>query len=205
MNRYLYPTPAMIHLVCVWADEGTAGLERLISENAPARNSVRTSPARDDLMEMMRDLVRRLDLPSEYERARQSVSGKPLNALNPALLHQLVATLRMHGYIFRTATGWHTVPLTGRQLHVLRLLARGMTRPDVARVMGVSNQSLSEFLTRLRTSMGCDTLDQALMAVVDRGWFPTHRERGRMRGAQAHHRPKGVPHSIASEISGGAS
>lgn len=198
MNRHLYPTPAQIAIVCVWANEGVAGLIRLMEERKLTAGT-RPDRARTEVMDSLKDLIARLGLPYEYERLRQRVYQQPLTRLNPGLLHQFTATLRMGGYIHRDTEGtqWVPTPLTGRQIHTLRLLACGMTRPDTARVLGVTVPSLGEYLTKLRDDMGCDTLEQALMAAHDRSWLPSHRERARMRTAQAHHRPKGYPHAYA--------
>ena len=199
MNRYLYPTPVQIDMVCTWANDGTAGLQQFMEDrwNSPG---VRPDRPRTELMSVIKDLIERLGLPREYENLRQRVYQQPLHALNPGLLHQFVATLRMSGYIHRSDTrGWVRTPLTGRQLHTLRLLHGGMTRPDTARVLGNEGEAtMGEYLTKLRSDMGCDTLDQALMAALDRGWLPTHRERARMRTAQAHHKPKGYPHAVVT-------
>lgn len=60
-------------------------------------------------------------------------------------------------------------PLSARETEVLRLLHRGLTIPQLARGLHVSNSTAKTYVARLYDKLGVNSRSQALMAAMERG------------------------------------
>lgn len=63
-------------------------------------------------------------------------------------------------------------PLTERQLKILKMKARGLTPHQIADGVGIDPSRIRHHLRAARAALSVDTNDQALRALVDRGWLP---------------------------------
>lgn len=60
-------------------------------------------------------------------------------------------------------------PLSAREAEVLRLLHRGLTIPQLARTVHVSNSTAKTYVARLYDKLGVNSRAQALMVAMERG------------------------------------
>jgi DNA-binding NarL/FixJ family response regulator len=63
------------------------------------------------------------------------------------------------------------VPLTGRELEILRYVADGLRNRDIADHLGVSEQTVKNHLTHVLDKTGAPNRTQAVTHAVRHGWF----------------------------------
>lgn len=178
MRTHIYPRQSDIRAALAWVNQGDGVFNP-------------SGPDRDHVVYGLRYLLERLDLPSRYELMRQEVlSASSYNRSGPdaggapsiELQTVIMASLRLNGYVWEPEpTHWAAVPLTGRQLHILRAVCTGATRGAIARELGVATRTVSETIARACEEHGVKSV-QALVAVAyRRGWLPNDAEAAHLR------------------------
>jgi DNA-binding CsgD family transcriptional regulator len=167
MKRFLYPTPTQIQIPLVWSRHGPEALDR------------RYEGRRAETRVYLNQLIRRLGLDPSYVALAGEVRRQPFGLLDPELLKALVTVLRLYGYIRRDpdTDEWAPVPLTGTQLHAVRLYATGLTQGQIADTLHVNRSCVSARMLRIMRMTSARTVPQALMRVHDMGWLPDRVER----------------------------
>lgn len=182
----LYPTPDQVQLVVRWSNQGPQALD---PDNGTPDRIVRgrdKNKARVGNLARMRDLIFRLDLPFQYETMRAEILYRPVAGVDVRLLRQLVGSLRLHGYVYETgrmrldctAPLYAVTPLTGHQLHIVRMYASGMSTREIAHFFDVDTNRVSAAVRRAKSSLGidCEGRDRLIAGVFQHGWLPTYRE-----------------------------
>lgn len=197
MNRikYLYPSPVQVTQFCVWRAAGGAAFFHPEGDKEARRR------LRIDRMTAVRELIRRLDLPPAYEQMRVRALGRSpgnvqgtdfLSGPSGELEAELYRVLRLHGYVYRTGpvpdgrpyAPLAATPLTGRQLHVLRLISYGHTTNDIAGQLGMEAHSVRALLGHAREEQACQTTAQLVGCAYRNGWLPDHGEFRMLLGAR---------------------
>lgn len=62
-------------------------------------------------------------------------------------------------------------PLTGRELAVLRLMARGWTNAHIARELDISERTVGFHVSHLLEKLGVSNRTQAVVEGIRRGWL----------------------------------
>lgn len=62
-------------------------------------------------------------------------------------------------------------PLTGRELDVLRLVAKGMTNREVGRGLGISHRTVQGHLANIYGKLGVSSRTEAVTEALKRGWI----------------------------------
>jgi DNA-binding NarL/FixJ family response regulator len=65
-------------------------------------------------------------------------------------------------------------PLSNREMEVLAHLTRGMSNKEIARVLGISHQTVKNHVTSILRKLGVDDRTQAAVYALRRGWFRLH-------------------------------
>ena len=185
MKRFLYPTPAQTEIPLVWSAYGADALDHHY-EGRRAETRVH-----------LHELVRRLGLGPGYTAMSRHVARRRLAVLDPELLKALVTVLRYHGYIHRDpgTDHWRATPLTGVQLHAVRLYASGLDQGQIAATLRVNRSSVSARMIRIMRATDSRTVPQALIRVYDLGWLPDRDERDLL----ARRKVGGFPYLIQEE------
>lgn len=202
MSQILYPTQDQIALVCEWANTGPLAIDPGNgSSGRPEKDFTRTQN-----LVRIRDLITRLDLPRAYETMRSEVLYRPVARIDKRLLHQFLASLRLHGYICRVGVSgkpvWAPVPLTAHQLHVIRMLSAGCDSAEIAAFFGIKQQRVSDTLRRARLAHGLKTATHLLSHCYRAGWLPTFREHAALMSAAVF--PEGRPYIVMNTEEKGA-
>lgn len=172
MKPITYPRHSDIRSVIIWASLGDAAFQQ-------------PYPERRHLLEGLKNLIYRLDMAPRYDAMRRdslSAGGggfrgsRAGQAPVPELRSVLLATLRVHGYVYQSGDHWHTVPLTGRQLHILRGVVRGESRESIARELGIGTPTVTHVLSYTGIAHGCSGVVELVSYIYRSGWFPTDAE-----------------------------
>lgn len=194
MSQILYPTPDQIALVCAWANTGPLAID---PSNGSAKRPEKDFTRTQNLIRI-RDLITRLDLPRSYETMRAEVLYRPVTGIDKRLLHQLLASLRLHGYIYRSGVSgkpvWAPVPLTAHQIHVIRMMSAGCDSTEIAEFFGIKQPRVSEILRRARLAHGLKNVPHLLAHCHRAGWLPTFREHATLMEAAVF--PEGHPYVV---------
>lgn len=156
-----YPTKTQIALLCSWGQLGPAALDPVgqpPSKPATTRNLIQ-----------VKGLISRLGMPAPYEGLRRAALGD-VHGIDGRLWDALYTRCRLAGRVLSAATA--PVPLTGLQLHVLRLTADGMTTVRISLETGLRQGTIREVLYRARESYGCASTTQLASTAYREGWFP---------------------------------
>lgn len=185
MKNLLYPTEAQISVVVKWCNEGAQALDP-----ASVIAGVRIpSPQRARSLQTLGELLRRLDLHDELDWLRRKAFKKDLSLhLDEAILSAALRSLRYHGYVYRvgpvpegrTRPNHYRTPMTGRELHILRLLAQGHTGVDVGDALGMGPNSIRQRLYDIRMRFGAVTTAHLVATAYENEWIPTRIERDRL-------------------------
>lgn len=176
METVLYPTASGIDLVLRWSDIGPVALD---PPGAPGDN-----PRTASLL-LLRRMVTRLEMPRKYEQMRKDVFGKDIGRIDDRLRMQMLIRLRLHGYVYRTGETWErsgkpehaAVPLTGRKLHIVRMLARGLSGEEMQEeILTTSKTRVWENLYLARKTLGVGNNRELVAAMYRREYLPTDRE-----------------------------
>ena len=114
---------------------------------AGANGYVLKTASADELIQAVRDV---------YE-------GK--SALDPAVTRKLMNSL------FRKAEPVTSEPLTGRELDVLRLAAKGFTNKAIGMQLGISDRTVQGHLAHIFDKMQATSRTEAVMRAVSLGWI----------------------------------
>lgn len=167
-RRIIYPTPDQLSVLCRWVNDGPESLYGEI-RRANGQDMTRTHN-----MRKLSDLVERIALPDGVERLLEPVRRRPLVNLDPVLKEHMVSVCRFYGYVYWPAPGdrLDVTPLSGGELHVLRLMASGVGAEDAAEKICTSVQQVRKRLRRgMIHAQAHSTMH--LMAVAYRsGWLP---------------------------------
>lgn len=204
MKQILYPTPDQVDLAVRWANQGPRALS---PDNGTARGS-NLNPARSHNMVKVRDLIFRLSLPFTYETMRTEILYRPVNQVDRRLIRQIILSLRMHGYVYSVPAPpsadlrqmwpgagvrqtWAAVPLTGHQLHVLRMYSEGMSTGEIAEFFGVDRNRPHKAMRSAAESLGLagEWRGQIVGHAYRCGWLVTHAEHSRLMQADAVGKP----------------
>lgn len=103
--------------------------------------------------------------PSEIVQAVRDVNqGK--SALDATITRKLVNQIHQPGE-------WDKVePLTGREMDVLRLTARGYTNKAIAIQLRISDRTVQGHLAHIFSKLHAESRTEAVMRAVARGWIP---------------------------------
>ena len=98
----------------------------------------------------------------------------PLEELLAAIRHAAVAASSftatgLAAALTRRRAVHDQLGLSGREKEVLQLLRRGMSTPEIARVMSISHSTAKTYVARLYEKLGAANRAQALMAAVHYG------------------------------------
>lgn len=156
-----YPTKTQIALLCAWSLTGPAALD---PEGQPP-----SRPATTRNMIQIKGMISRLRMPTPYEALRRSAL-KDVRGIDDRLKEALYVRCRLSGLVTQGATA--PVPLTGLQLHVLRLAADGMPTVKISLETGLRQGTIREVLYRARESYGCASTAQLTATAYREGWFP---------------------------------
>jgi DNA-binding CsgD family transcriptional regulator len=176
MTTFQYPTPAQIRVVLRWNQRGVRSL-------APGQpGTAHHTNARTKSLNHLHELMTRLQMHRDFFRMLDQVHRRDIGQLPEALLTEILLYLRIHGYVARSTPdqGLAPVPLTGRQLHVIRLLAVGNSLQEVAAELGTDGRSLQGVVARAREEHGCYTTAHLIACCYRNGWLPTHEELRRL-------------------------
>jgi DNA-binding NarL/FixJ family response regulator len=67
-------------------------------------------------------------------------------------------------------------PLSTREMEVLKYVARGMSNKEIARVLGISHQTVKNHVTAILRKIGVEDRTQATIYALRRGWVRLHRD-----------------------------
>ena len=70
--------------------------------------------------------------------------------------------------------------LTGREVEVLRLAARGMTNKDIAAVLVISPKTVANHIEHIYTKIGASNRAMASLFATKRGLLPEEEEPAKM-------------------------
>ena len=97
------------------------------------------------------------------EAVRDVYEGK--SALDPAVTRQLMNSL------FRKTEPKISEPLTDRELHVLRLAAKGFTNKAIGIQLGISDRTVQGHLAHIFNKLQSTSRTEAVMRAVSLGWI----------------------------------
>jgi DNA-binding NarL/FixJ family response regulator len=61
-------------------------------------------------------------------------------------------------------------PLSGREMEVLGLIAQGLSNKEIARMLGISNQTIKNHVTAILRKIGVEDRTQAAIFALRKGW-----------------------------------
>lgn len=180
MTTHRYPTVAQISTVLKWNNEGVAALDPGMRHDGERMRSHARNLHRRDL----RQIIPRLGLGHDTGLWKMVYRShrKPIDTLPAELLTELLRNLRVHGYIYPVPKSGDmaAVPLTGKQLHLIRAVSWGSTMDQFARDMGITVKSQREVMQRAREELSCHTTAQVIACVHRNDWLPGHDEHNRL-------------------------
>ena len=97
------------------------------------------------------------------EAVRDVYEGK--SGLDPAVTRQLMNSL------FRKTAPKISEPLTDRELHVLRLAAKGFTNKAIGIQLGISDRTVQGHLAHIFNKLQSTSRTEAVMRAVSLGWI----------------------------------
>lgn len=185
MKNFLYPTEAQIDIAVKWCNEGPGSLDP-----GTVVGGVRIpSPHRPRSLSTLGELLRRMDLHDDFDWLRRKAFKKDLALhLDDRILSAVLRSLRYHGYVYRVGPvpegarrPMHfRTPMTGRELHIVRLLARGRGSANIGDALGMSPNSVAQRLYDIRSRFGVGTTPQLVAMAYENEWLPTRVERARL-------------------------
>lgn len=66
--------------------------------------------------------------------------------------------------------GDHLVPLSPREMEILRCVTRGLSNKEIARELGISHQTVKNHMTNVLDKLGVEDRTQAAVYALKRGW-----------------------------------
>lgn len=163
-----YPSMGHREILARWTRDGA---ESLASAD-PERRHVRA-----ESIEALRGLGRRMSLHPDWQSrlTKASLYAVPFSRL-------LTEDMRMHAYVaLRTRglvrSGGKTVtPWTAMQAHALWLASLGLTQSRIAQGMGLSTNTVSSMMDRMRRQYATVTTAEMVGFAYRRQWFPSDAE-----------------------------
>ena len=67
-------------------------------------------------------------------------------------------------------TGEHFVPLSPREMEILRCVTRGLSNKEIAQTLGISHQTVKNHMTSILDKLNVDDRTQAAVYALQRGW-----------------------------------
>jgi len=67
-------------------------------------------------------------------------------------------------------------PLSNREMEVLSHLTKGMSNKEIAKLLGISHQTVKNHVTAILRKLGVDDRTQAAVYALRRGWFRLHEQ-----------------------------
>lgn len=92
-----------------------------------------------------------------------------LSPIDPSIAHKLVA--RVSGRKEEHGSEYPAEALTGRELEVLQMLARGMNNRAIAEKLVISDRTVQAHLTSIFSKMNVDSRLEAVMMAIRIGWL----------------------------------
>ena len=160
-----YPTRTHLALLCAWTRFGPVALDPV--GQAPRH------PATTRNMIHIKEMISRLGMPAPYEQLRRSALGDVQN-IDDRLRQSLYARCRLTGAVLEHAQ--EPVPLTGLQMHVLRLSAEGRSTVEICVETNLRQGTVREVMYRTRHAHGCTNTAQLVATAYREGWFPSRTE-----------------------------
>lgn len=71
---------------------------------------------------------------------------------------------------YYTESGDHLVPLSPREMEILRCVTRGLSNKEIARELGISHQTVKNHMTNVLDKLGVEDRTQAAVYALKRGW-----------------------------------
>lgn len=181
MKTLLYPTEVQVDLVVKWCNEGPQALD---PASLIAGNRV-SSPQRARSLQTLGELLRRMDLHDDLDWLRRKVFKKDMSQLDDRILSAMLRALRYHGYVYRvgpapegrTRPNHYRTPMTGRELHIVRLLAQGHTGVSTETILGMTANTFRKRLYDIRNRVGATTTTHLIATAYENEWIPTRIER----------------------------
>lgn len=163
----------------MWANDGVQALD-------PGREaSERRNSYRDRSLRHLRELIRRLDFQDNVTRPMMNatrLAGGDVSSLPESLKMTLLGSLRQYGYVYQDShRDWQVTPLTGQQLHIMRLLADGWDTVDIAQTIATGRDNVNSCIRRAMEQEGCNSRVQLMADCYRRGWLPDRREEQEIR------------------------
>lgn len=173
-TRISYPRPTDVGVVVRWLNEGE---DVFLSPNVRYR---------EHAFQGIKEVIARLDLPEKYEAMRVEALGNgngnsrgPRYGQGPSeqLRDELRRVLRLHSYLYAVPSGWSVmVPMTGRQLHILRLTCSGWTTEEISQEIGNNPANVRERLRHMRDQFSCTTTAGLISMAYRKRWLPDQYE-----------------------------
>jgi len=66
--------------------------------------------------------------------------------------------------------GEHFVPLSPREMQILRCVTRGLSNKEIASELGISHQTVKNHMTSILDKLNVDDRTQAAVYALQRGW-----------------------------------
>jgi DNA-binding NarL/FixJ family response regulator len=66
--------------------------------------------------------------------------------------------------------GEHFVPLSPREMEILRCVTRGLSNKEIAQTLGISHQTVKNHMTSILDKLNVDDRTQAAVYALQRGW-----------------------------------
>lgn len=175
-----YPMLQQIDTVLLWRNEGAQALDPYPD---PGYSRRRNTP-RDRSLRRLRGLIERLGFTDETARSLAEstrLGGRHIGALPLSLLDTLEGSLRKYGYIYpaqadQTVPVWDITPLTGQQLHIIRLLADGWSTMDIADSILANRDNVNACLRRAQEQTASSSRSQLVATVFRHNWMPSLQE-----------------------------
>lgn len=74
------------------------------------------------------------------------------------------------GGSYLAESGDHFVPLSPREMEILRCVTRGMSNKEIATELGISHQTVKNHMTSVLDKLGVEDRTQAAVYALKRGW-----------------------------------
>jgi DNA-binding NarL/FixJ family response regulator len=88
------------------------------------------------------------------------------SALDPEIARKVLKR------ISRQSAGEAPQRLTGRELEILAMVAKGLTNKAIGAALGISSRTVQGHLAKIFDKLDCESRTEAVMRAVSLGWLP---------------------------------